>query len=186
MSIRFKFLTGDVNWQEYGGKFVSKKLCNGYDGKGAVQGEDYDFRYWLVMDVRPNEDWEYGDKKDPKYYVSLAVVSPEAADPGELQRAIDSWGIPDDELPRYMADPMFLVECLHSYGVAAYVWQGHGNNLSALMKEARREAQLASGIMFGFYMDRAQNMIGSTGWDTVRGDLLAGLRRFQDDEATPY
>ncbi len=164
---------------------MSKKLCNGHDGKGAVQGQDYDFHYWLVMDARPNEDWEYGDKKDPKYYVSLAVVSPEAADPKELQRAIDSYGIPDDELPRYMADPMFLVECLHSCGVAAYVWQKEGNNLSVLMKEARKQAQTVE-MMFGFYMDAPQNKIGSTGWDTVRGDLLAGLRRYKDDEAIPY
>lgn len=184
MTIRFKFLTGEVNWQTYGGKFVSKKLCNGYDGEGAVKGQDYDFHYWLVMDVCPNESWEYGNKKGPKYYVSLAVVSPEAADPEELQRAIDSWGIPGDELPRYMADPMFLVECLHSYGVAAYVWQGQGNNLSVLMREARKEAQLAGGMFFGFYMDAPQNLIGSTGWDTVKGDLLAGLRRYKDGEAT--
>lgn len=184
MTIRFKFMSGDVNWEEYGGQFVSKRLANGYDGKGAVQGQDYDFHYWLVMDVRPDEDWEYGDKKRSKYYVSLAVVSPEQASPKELQRAIDSWGIPDDELPRFMADPMLLVECLHSYGVAAYVWQKEGSNLSALMKEARHEAQLASGIMFGFYMDAPQNRIGSTGWDCVKGDLLAGLRRYEDDEAT--
>lgn len=184
MTIRFKFLTGDVNWQTYGGKFVSKRLANGHDGKGAVRGQDYDFHYWLVMDVRPNEDWEYGDREDPKYYVSLAVVSPEQASPKELQSAINSCGIPDDELPRFMADPMFLVECLHGYGCAAHVWHGQGNNLSALMKEARYEAQLASGIMFGFYMDAPQNRIGSTGWDCVKGDLLAGLRRYEDDEAT--
>ena len=183
MTIRFKFMSGDVNWQEYGGQFVSKRLCNGYDGKGAVQGQDYDFHYWLVMDVRPNEDWEYGSKKDPKYWVSLAVVSPEAADPKELQAAINSYGIPADELPRFMADPLFLVECLHSYGVAAYVWNGEGNNLSVLMKEARKQAQLVN-MLFGFYMDRPQNKIGSTGWDTVKGDLLAGLRRYEDDEAT--
>lgn len=175
MTIRFKFMSGDVNWETYGGQFVSKKLCNGYDGKGAVKGEDYDFHYYLVMDVRPNEDWEYGSKKDPKYYVSLAVVSPEAADPKELQAAINSYGIPADELPRFMADPLFLVECLHSYGVAAHVWSGEGNNLSVLMREARKQAQLVD-MMFGFYMDRAQNKIGSTGWDTVKGDLLAGLR----------
>lgn len=176
MTIRFKFLTGDINWETYGGKFVSKRLANGYDGKGAVQGQDYDFHYWLVIDVRPNEDWECGDKKQPKYWVSLAVVSPEQASPEELQSAINSWGIPDDDLPWFMADPLFPVECLHSYGVAACVWQGHGNNLSLLMKEARKEAQLVE-MLFGFYMDRPQNMIGSTGWDCVKGDLLAGLRR---------
>lgn len=179
MTIRFRFMSGDVNWQTYGGQFVSKRLANGYDGKDAVQGEDYDFHYWLVMDVRPNEDYERGGK-DPAYWVSLAVVSPEAADPKELDAAVRSWGIPDSELAGFMADPLFLVECLHSYGVAAFVWRGEGNNLSALMKEARREAQLVN-MLFGFYMDRPQNRIGSTGWDTVRGDIWAGARRYEDD-----
>jgi len=183
VSIRFRFMTGDVNWQTYGGSFVSKKLCNGYDGKGAVKGQDYDFHYWLVLSVNPNEDWEYGDKKRPKYYVTLSVVSPEAADPKELDAAIGSWGLPDDRLAEYMKEPLFLVECLHSYGVAAYVWQEQGNNLSVLMREARKQAQLVN-MLFGFYMDAPQNMIGSTGWDCVKGDLLAGLRRYEDDEAT--
>jgi hypothetical protein len=181
VSIRFKFLAGDVNWQTYGGQFVSKRLCNGYDGKDAVKGEDYDFHYWLVMDVRPNEDWEYGDKKRSKYYVTLAVVSPEAADPKELDAAARSWGYDDADILKAQPDPLFLVECLHSYGVAAYVWQEEGNNLSALMKEARKQAQLVN-MMFGFYMDAPQNKIGSTGWDTVKGDLWAGLRRYEDDE----
>lgn len=179
MTIRFKFLSGDVNWKTYGGSFVSKKLCNGHDGKGAVKGQDYDFHYWFVLDVSPNEDYERGDK-EPAYYVSLAVVSPEAADPKEMDAAIGSWGLPDDRLAEYMKDPLFLVECLHSYGIAAFVWQGQGNNLSVLMKEARKQAQLAE-MLFGFYMDRPQNKIGSTGWDCVRGDPLAGLRRYEDD-----
>ena len=185
MTIRFKFMSGDVNWEEYGGQFVSKRLCNGYDGPGAEQGRDYDFHYWLVLSVNPNEDWEYGSKDRPKYWVSLAVVSPEAADQKELDAAARSWGMDDAETLKAKADPLFLVECLHSYGVAAYVWNGEGNNLSVLMREARKQAQTVE-MMFGFYMDAPQNKIGSTGWDTVRGDLLAGLRRFQDDEATPY
>jgi len=36
--MRFKFLTGDVNWETYGGKWVSPKLNNG------------DFDYWLVLE----------------------------------------------------------------------------------------------------------------------------------------
>ena len=35
--MNLKFLTGDINWTEYGGKFVTKKLNNG------------DFDYWLVL-----------------------------------------------------------------------------------------------------------------------------------------
>lgn len=169
--VRFKFLTGDVNWKEYGGKFVSQRLANGNDAEGAVQGVDYDFHYWFVMDVRPNDS---GD--EPKYWVSLSVVSPEAADEKELQAAVRAQGIPDDELPKYLADQFFLMESLYDYGVCAVVWHSEGNNLGKLMKEARKEAQLAE-MMFGFYMDRPQNALGSTGRDTVRGDLWAGAKR---------
>jgi hypothetical protein len=37
--MKFKFLTGDINWQTYGGKFISKKLNNG------------EFDHWLVIEV---------------------------------------------------------------------------------------------------------------------------------------
>ena len=40
--MRFKFLTGDVNWQTYSGLFVSRRLNNG------------DFDYYLVLRV---ENW---------------------------------------------------------------------------------------------------------------------------------
>jgi hypothetical protein len=35
-------------------------------------------------------------------------------------------------------------------------------------------------FFFGFAMDQAQNRIGSTGWDLIKGDLLAGLNRQPD------
>jgi len=179
MSIRFKFLTGDMNWQTYGGSFVSKKLCNGYDGKGAVKGEDYDFHYWFVMSVNPDDSWWPGDKT-PHYYVSLSVVAPEAVPDKELQDAYRCMGIEADELERLRADPLFVVECLHSYGTSACIWQGQGNNLGKLMKEARHEATVAE-MMFGSYMDRQLNGLGSTGWDFVAGDPLGALaRRYED------
>ncbi len=158
MKPRFKFLTGDMNWKEYGGRFVSQRLANGYDGPGAVVGEDYDFHY---------------------YYVTLGVVAPEAVPPEEMQQAYNSVGLYPEDLERLKADPLFAVEALHSYGTYAVVWQEKGNNLNMLMAEARKEAQLCE-MMFGFYMDRYVNLIGTTGWDAVRGDMLAGLRRYQE------
>jgi len=36
--MKFKFLTGDIDWITYGGKFVSERLDSGL------------FNYWLVLD----------------------------------------------------------------------------------------------------------------------------------------
>ncbi len=180
MKPRFKFLTGDVHWREYGGKFISQRLANGYDGPGAAIGEDYDFHYYYVMEICPNEDYERGGKR-LHYYVTLGVVAPEVVPPDEMQRAYDSLGMYPEDLDRLKADPLFTVEALHGYGTYAVIWQESGNNLSRLMAEARKEARSCE-MLFGFYMDRYVNRIGTTGWDAVSGDIWAGLRRYKEEE----
>ena len=156
---RFKFLTGDVNWQEYGGKFISKKLNNG------------EFDYYLIIEVvNWNEQERYPEYT---YNVSLSAVSPiEAIE--SLQSAAESYGWTIEELESY--GELAVVECLSSYGAQAHLWDDNGNNLKILMREAHRQAELAESL-FGFYMDRYQNRIGSTGWDFIKGDILGGLNR---------
>ena len=39
--VRFTFLSGDCNWSDYGGKWISQKFNNG------------DFDYWLVRELIP-------------------------------------------------------------------------------------------------------------------------------------
>ena len=64
---------------------------------------------------------------------------------------------------------------LKEYGIAATVWQKQGRNKTNLMREAREELHKAD-MLFGFYMDRPQNAIGSTGWDCIKGDTTGGYR----------
>lgn len=159
--MKFKFLTGDVNWQEYGGKFISKKLNNG------------DFNYWLVMEVI---NWnEHENEPEYTYHVQLCAVSPQEA-ANEIPNALNSWGMSLEELAEYGKSEIVLVDLLSSYMGGALIWQSSGNNLRKLMQEARREAKLST-MLFGFYMDKPQNAIGSTGWDVISGDILAGLNR---------
>lgn len=152
--LKFKFLTGDIDWKTYGGKFISKKLNNG------------EFNYWLVMEVI---NWweETGDETQDQYCVTLSAVSPESVRQDTLNSAIKSCGWKDDK--DYSA--IELVEILHSYGTYVVLWQGQGYNIKQLMKEARKQADLSC-MLFGFYMDRPQNRIGQTGWDTIRGQDL--------------
>lgn len=161
--VRFQFLTGDVNWLEYGAKWVSPKLNNG------------EFDYWIVMEFT-NMDEACGrdNAGQPKYDVSLSAVSPHQAGEENIRRAYDSCGLTDEQ--RETATSLALVECLHSYGVSALLWQSSGNNAHKLLREARHQATCASGL-FGFYMDGAKNRIGTTGWEAIKGDLNSALAR---------
>lgn len=157
MAYQFRFLSGDVNYQEYGGKFVSKRLNN------------TEFDYWLIMNVVNLHD--AGDEKQDKYYVNLAAVAPSQVARKELDAAksccdFDAWGNP--------GDPLHLVEVLAEYGILAQLWQATGNNLRTLMKAARKEAQIIE-LLFGFYMDRPQNGLGATGWDCIAGNPWGAL-----------
>jgi hypothetical protein len=161
--MRFKFLTGDMNWQKYGGKFVSRKLNNG------------EFDYYLVMDVLNWEDVDSDAVKTHGHYcVSLYSVSPSEAGADGLKSAYDSCGW--DGTEDFLKLPLAQVEALVSYGTYTQVWSVSGNNLSKLMRECRKQADLVNGL-YGFYMDRPVNRIGTSGWDAQRGNILGGLKK---------
>lgn len=156
--MRYTTLSGDVNWLEYGGKWVSPKLNNG------------EFDYWLVLELT-NMHEATGEERGDKYVVELCAVSPTQAG-DNLDKAFECCGIPVGDAAR---DNEFAqVECLHSYGVRAVLVSRSGNNAHKLMREVKREP--VDGL-FGFYMDRPENRIGSTGWELLRGDLDSALSR---------
>lgn len=81
---RFKFLIGDVNWLDYGGKWVSQKLNNG------------EFDYWLVLELTNMDDacGRDNEGKD-RYNVSLSCVSPGEAGPENIAKAKNCCGWED-------------------------------------------------------------------------------------------
>jgi len=153
--IKFHFLTGDINWQIYGGKFISKKFNNG------------DFDYWLVLDV-VNMQEATGKEDQPKYYINIQAVSPQAAGKKGIDAAFSSAGFSDDDLTERENDVICQVEELSNYGIFACLWQKEGDNLKKLLQEAHKEAQLIN-MLFGFYMDRPENGIGQDGWSLISG-----------------
>lgn len=121
---------------------------------------------------------EWGDdavQELGKYHVSIAAVGPDWISDKELQRAVDSSGN-GETLEQFRKLP-HKAQCqvLLQYGTAATLWQKSGNNKGELLKEVRKELRSIS-VLFGFYMDKPLNMIGSTGWDFISGDILAGLK----------
>jgi hypothetical protein len=148
--MNFKFLTGDINWKTYGGKFVSKKLNNG------------DFDYWLVIDVINMYDVLIDEDQD-KYFVSIQAVSPESVGDEKLNHVLRNMAINDN-----WDKDLVQVEALSEYGIYAVLWKKSGNNINQLIKAAHYEANLIE-MLFGFYMDRRENRIGQTGWGLIRG-----------------
>lgn len=163
--MEFEFLIGDVNWETYGGKWISKDSFH-----------HGDFEYWLVIEFINFCDG------DPELYVEIAAVSPEAA-AEKLEAAVDSVGLPEN----YEIDHRIEVEALSCYGISATLWheitelteeeanwEDYEDKAEALLKKARQVAPVVIGL-FGFFMDAPQNAIGATGWDFIQGDIMAGL-----------
>ena len=154
--IKYKWFTGDVDWKEYGGKFITKKLNNG------------DWDYWLVMSIYNTEGNSVESKK---YLVEVSAIAPDAVPQKGIDSALSCTGIAEfyDEQTDYYQN-MLLVEALGDYGISATLWDKEGNNLSELMREARHETQLIN-MLFGFYMDKQCNAIGNDGWDFISGNI---------------
>ncbi len=163
--IRFKFLTGDVNWLDYGGKWISQRFNNG------------EFDWWFVLTLDNVED-RVGEREakevGAKYWVTVAVVAPEEF--SDKEGAVEGMG---DEYTWDKLTPEMKVELVEQYAGGAQVFHAAGNNYKKLFKEARQKAT-ESEFLFGFAMDRAMNAIGSTGWDFLKGDITAGLRRYAE------
>ena len=151
--MRFKELTN--NDTEI--RLISKKLNNG------------DFDYWLVIEVLYME--EFTPDPDFKYMVTLQAVSPQEAGPKQLKEALECFGLEEKEIE--LTD-WVKVGLLSESGCYSQLWNEGGDNLREILKEARQQANIIESL-FGFYMDRPINMIGSTGWDFIKGDILAGL-----------
>ena len=168
--VRFKFLIGDVNYTQYGGKFISNVQNNG------------EFDYYFVIELI---NWEeaVGEREAPsKYHVSLAAISPEQVGKDKLTSAFADYGL-DDEM---MSKPEIQVEVLHGagYGVVP-VWGENGNNWRKLMRDAHKQAQIAS-MLCGFVFDRVLNGIGETGWERLKHtDVSDVLKRVMEKNPTP-
>ena len=129
-----------------------------------------DFKWFPVIKLEYTDEWgDANEQKDTPYYVSLRVVSPEAAGQKGLDDAFSCCGIEnmDDDV---LKQEIVQVEMLSEYGTFAQVFSKMGKNKRDLLNQASKELEMLR-IFFGFYMDRQVNMIGNTGWDFVKGEI---------------
>lgn len=159
---RFKVVT-DIDTEK---KWISQALNKG----------DFDFAFVIaLMPVRAHVGEREAAEIGAKFWVTLHVVSPDRY--SEKEAALKSMS--ED---RKWAELSWTEKVLfiHEYAGGAQLLTDKGNNEAKLVKLARDKAVQSMAFTFGFDMDKAQNKIGSTGWDFVRGDILAGLNKGED------
>jgi hypothetical protein len=148
----FRFLTGDVNWLDYGGKWYRKVA---------------DTRYH-VIDL--TNMWDAtGDKSAPQYNVSLLEVDITSL---QLKNAISGY---DEDL---QDNELVKVDALASYGAGAPLWTQYGGNSKKLLAEARGESRsLDDPEKYEEAMSRPVNAIGSTAREYAAGDFQSAITR---------
>jgi len=137
---------------------VSKKMNKG------------DFDFFFVIRLAYIE--EYCSDANFKYTVDILAVSPEQAESQCRNYINNDMGGNYDE-----SDDIQRVLALVEYGCYATLYSKEGNNKEKLLKAAKEETTMINFITFGFAMDKYQNRIGSTGWDFIKGDIMAGLNK---------
>jgi len=129
-----------------------------------------DFDLYYVIQFNYME--EYVAEPEEKYSVSVLAVSPQQAETECRKYLAENMNLNFDEV-----DEKTKVSALVEYGVYSTLFCEMGNNKKELLKTAKEEATQMNLFSFGFMMDKPQNRIGSTGWDFIKGDIMAGLEK---------
>lgn len=124
-----------------------------------IQGED--FLYWLVLQIMDMDQSSDPDPERPRFYSNVSVVAPSLIrDKMDHYRHPESGPFPDE----------LLAEMAFEEGYRVPVWSAEGDNPLALMKQGVEQAPIIE-RMFGFFMDRPINRVGTTGWQLIKGQL---------------
>lgn len=181
------FLTGDVNWEDYGGKW----------GKKGPDGAWYILRFENMLDAVGERD--LGD--DDKYLCEVRRIDLKEVPREEIESAIRGCGPEDMDLGSYwkhdgtnqvlefpakgtktdLYAELAIVDSLDSYGVAAPMESFSGNvRPTSVRANARRYAEELMDDVDAVEtaLDKPVNALGSTARDFGQGNPLAGQERY--------
>lgn len=170
----FEFLTGDVNWEDHGGKWFRRV------------SED---RFHVVEIFNWEETVGEAEAPDETYYVGLTEVDT-SLDP---KSALDSCGFELHEDGSISCDSgdimaeaddkdrqLFIIcECMSGYGQSASLEQWDGDSLEELFTSAIEESNLMADNEEAYEkrMESPGNRIGSTRREMQRGDFDSAMLR---------
>jgi hypothetical protein len=154
-SSTFRFLTGDVDYLAYGGKWYRKVASTRYH----------------VIEL--TNMWDAtGDRSGAQYNVSLSEV--DITSP-QLKDAIRSCGTDDEDL---QDNELVKVDALASYGAKAPLGDWNSGNSRKLLIEARSESRSLDNLdKYEAAMSRPVNALGSTAREYAAGDVLSAINR---------
>ena len=128
------------------------------------------------------------DDEQGTVYVNLTAVCPSVVEAGEMRAAADSMGMDINEDAEIDTPEVALM--LAEYGIGAPIgtweidspdgrigWEARPvlrKDCEAVMREVR-QVIAAQRIFIGFELDQPVNLLGTTGWDAMRGDMIAGV-----------
>lgn len=155
---KFHFLTGDINFTLYGGKWYRK-----------VSGTCYHVIELINM-------WEAtGEEDQNKYHVSLAEIELQNIPTHEIESAWASCGWDESRKPE---NALQVVEAVHDYGCYAPMGNYNGNNYKNLLKQAKEESYLLDNSDYhSQQLNRPVNMLGSTALEYSQGDFQSAMLR---------
>jgi len=161
------FLTGDVNWQEYGATWCLQKG-----------------RAWWVLRFSNKAEW--GDGAQGYCCEVLRVLLDDTAVESKRD-ALSFVGMSEDDFQELcFEDPkqseLCLLDALVSYGVYAPMDSCESNYPNRARAQARRQADfiMSNDPERKRLLNRSVNKIGTTAREMGKGDLLAGLKRSAD------
>jgi len=157
----WKWLTGDVNFTDYGGSWYRK-----ID----------DLRYHVIR-LDNWEDMAGADASEYTYNVTLSEVN--LGDADQLQAAMKSCGWEDgtDDYGNPLPD-LAKVDAMHGFGARAHLGEWNGNNYRKMLAEAKRESRsLDDPDTYEDAMNKPVNAIGSTARELQKGDVQSAILR---------
>lgn len=161
----FRFLTGDINWQDYGGSFYRRVSPGVYHVMRVMN--------WVDA-VGQREAAEVGYT----YNVDLSEIDLRTMTDTQRAEVAQSCGFTPDEVDEMPHAKLVWVDMCHGYGLRAPLWDENGNNLRKLMAECRAESlALDDEDAHEAAMNRPVNGIGSTAREFGQGDITSALGR---------
>lgn len=159
--IAFKVLTGWCGTKEW----VSPRLSNG------------EFNYYLVIRImdmtNTGREWNDPPDRDP-WLMEIMAVAPSLMSEEANELIVRHQG------PKADRGELNQIAELVLHGTYAPLWGKWGDSPLSLMMDARKEANSIESL-FGLYMDKPVNRIGTTGWEAIVGDIQSGLNRKSGD-----
>ncbi len=145
--MKFKQFLGECDSKEW----ISPRQNNG------------EFDYWLVL--RVTDLSSIHDSFDEGFISELSVVAPSQLSEGKIESAFRSMNPEADR-----DNVLNCLEALYEYGYRVTVWSTQQESALVAMYRGVMQAEIVESL-FGDYMDKPVNGIGTTGWKLIRGEL---------------